>query len=213
VGHKRFVLSIVSAAAVAGCQYTPRPLEGPDDPADADVLTFPDSGPRADARVDARPDAPVPDATPGTPDATPLPPDAALATCPGYTHVPHANPPGATYRGSTSGAAWTIARQDCIDDGGNLVVVDDANEAAAIAGLVDDPESPFFWVGIFDPSGGGDNNWLTVLGGSPGYLPWGNNQPTGGNDDCILQSDYGSPYEFFDWGCGAPQFYVCECLP
>lgn len=212
MGHKLLVVSI----AVAGCQFDPRPLDNPGDPADAEVLVLPDGPPgQIDARLppDAHVDARAPDAMPGTPDAPPPPPDAATAQCPGYTSVSGASPPGATYRGSTFGDAWTNARSDCQADGGNLVVVDNAGEAAAISGLVDDPDSPFFWIGIFDPSGGGDNDWLTVLGGAPTYLPWGGSQPTGGSQDCILLSDNGSPHQLYDWGCGAPQFYVCECLP
>jgi len=208
----------VSAAAVAavvaagGCSFGGSPQPGV--PSDADLLPPP---PDADPlRPDARrpPDAaPVPDATPGTPDAPPPPPDAALATCPGYAPIAGGFPAGATYRGVANGAAWQTARGNCQADGGELVVIDNATEADAVSALVQDPRSPFFWIGVFDPSGGPDNDFVTVLGGSPAFAPWGPSQPNGGSQDCVLLGDSGSPHEFWDWACGAPQEYVCECLP
>jgi hypothetical protein len=181
------------------------------DPADAEVLTMPDANPATPDAPPPPPDAsPPPDAMPGTPDA---PPDAQLATCPGYSQIAGGFPAGATYLGMSNGAQFTSARGQCQASGGDIVVIDNATEAAAVAQLVQDPGSPYFWVGVFDPSGGGDNNWVTVRGGSPPYLPWGSGQPTGGNQDCILIGDFGAPYELFDYSCGAPQDYVCECLP
>ena len=112
-------------------------------------------------------------------------------------------------------AAWTTARADCQGDGADLVVVDDAAEAAGIAALVQDPvgNSPFIWTGVFDPQAGGDNNWTTVLGGPATYLPFASGEPSGGNQNCLLLDDQGAPHRMYDFTCNANQIYVCECLP
>jgi hypothetical protein len=208
-------LYLVSLVVLGACSYTPA-TGNLGEPADADVLVIPDADPdRPDARQppDARPpDARPPDAPPGVPDAPP-PPDAPMATCPGYVTVAGAFPIGATYRADKNGDAWQDARADCQSDGGELVEIDNETEAAAVADLLQDEESPFFWVGAFDPIGGGDNNFTSVHGGPPPYQPWAGNEPDGGSQDCVLLGDQGAPHEFYDYLCGAPQFYVCECLP
>jgi hypothetical protein len=163
----------------------------------------------------------IPDAPPGapdmrmTPDAMPPPPPDAMpvADCgPGYQSITNGLPLGATYRGVNNGNEWNDARADCQSDGAELVVIDNTAEAQAVAALVNDPKSPYFWIGIFDPAGGGDNNWLTVHGAAPSFLDFGPQQPTGGNQDCMLVGD-GSPYEMYDFDCIGFQYYVCECLP
>jgi len=154
----------------------------------------------------------------GTVDATApedsIGPDAsAMAACPGYAAIVGATPIGATYKGVNTRVTWSAARTECQADGGDLVVIDNAIEAEAVANLVQDPDdSAFFWSGLFDPSDATDNNFVSVRGGAATYLPWGSDQPTGGIQDCTLVGDFDN-HELFDFQCAAGQVFVCECLP
>ena len=192
--------------AVAGCGFS----GSGENPGEVDAPVVP---PTIDAPevVDAPPGAPdmreIPDAMPPPPDAPPM------ASCgPGYAPVTNGFPAGAIYRGVKTGMEWLDARADCQDDGADLVVIDNAAEAQAVAALVSDPQSPFFWIGLYDPSGGADNNWQDVRGDTSPFLDFDSSQPSGGSEDCVLVED-GSPWEMWDFSCNASQYYVCECLP
>jgi hypothetical protein len=189
-------MSLIALVVLVGC----RQLFGIDDTAVA-----------ADAGAggsDA--DLPVADAAEDAPPA----PDAALAMC-GAAYAPLAggSPSEATYRGVEARRPWMEARSACQTDGADLVVVDDATEAEAVAALVQDATSPYFWVGVFQPSGPGVDPWETVRGGLATYLPWAPGQPTGGPEMCALFGDLGAPHELYDFNCAGTQYFVCECLP
>lgn len=167
-------------------------------------------------------DLPTPDGVNTTPDGNPEPdtlvppPDApTTALCAGYVSLSGGFPAGATYRGVNTKVGWSTARQTCLDDGADLVVIDNAAEAAATTTLVEDPNNSLFhWVGLRDdPTTGTDNDFVSVRGGAPTYAPWGDDQPTGGSQDCVLIGDFGAPHELFDFSCTAIQVFVCECLP
>jgi hypothetical protein len=183
-------LAVAAAIAGAGC----RQLFGIDDTVSA--------GADGAVAIDA---ASV--AIDGAPDATP-PPDAVVAPCPGYMQLAAASPPGATYRGIDVGRTWNDARTMCQADGADLVVVDDAQEAAAVATLVQDDASPYLWVGVSLVGGA----WTSVRGGPATYLPWAPGQPTGGANSCALIEDV-APNQLYDFACIAMQVFVCECLP
>ena len=177
-----------------------------------------DGEPGADSRP-GDPDARRVDSRPGEPDARPPDArvDAPMVTCsPGYTPLAGGSPANATYKGVSVRTPWDQARSQCQAEGADLVVVNDQNEANALASLVEDPgspESPYFWIGMFDPPSGTDNDWVTVRGGAPPFVNWGSQQPSGGTQNCVLVDDGNAPNEFFDYDCDATQVYVCECLP
>lgn len=156
-----------------------------------------------------------PDASNTTVDGPSIDAPPSMASCPGYSPIAGGFPAGATYRGVSTRTTWSAARQACQADGGDLVVIDNAAEAMAIVGLAQDPgSSPYIWVGLFDdPNTATDNDFISVRGGAAPYLAWGDAQPTGGGQDCILVDDIDTPPAFFDFGCTATQVYVCECLP
>jgi hypothetical protein len=191
---------------LAACNYAPP---------DGGTQTATDSAsPDDSSEMGTNPDGP----TPGS-DA-PLPPDGPIiAACVGYAPLVGASPAGATYRGVSTRTPWGQARSNCQGDGGDLVVIDNATEAAAVTTLAEDPgtspgPSPYIWMGVMDnPDTGTDNDWISVRGGAATYAPWGGSQPTGGSQDCALLEDQGPPHEFFDFGCTATQVFVCECLP
>jgi hypothetical protein len=200
--------ALIGFALAAGCSFS----GSGDNPG---VVDAPIAPPTIDAPgvVDAPPGAPdmrqAPDAMP----PPPLPDAMPVASCgPGYAPVTNGFPAGAIYRGVKQGAGWNEARADCQADGADLVVIDNTAEGQSVATLVSDPTSPYLWIGVFDPSGGGDNNWRDVRGDTSPFLDFGPQQPTGGGEDCVLLAD-GSPWDMWDYGCTASQYYVCECLP
>lgn len=139
----------------------------------------------------------------------------AMADCgTGYAPIAGGSPATATYRGFNNKVTWTTARTTCTNAGADLVVIDNAAEAAATTALVVDSNgSDYHWVGLRDnPGTGTDNDFISVRGGAPTYAPWGSSQPNGADQDCVLLSDQGAPHELFDYECGAPQVFVCECL-
>lgn len=199
--------AVLVAIWLVGCSFGANP------PAEHDAPPLPgppDADPRAPDAPPVIPDARLPDAAPATPDAAP---DARVALCgPGYAPIANGYPAGTTYRGVSTRTAWQTAETDCEAAGAALVVVDNAAEAAAVAGLVVDPgtdfDSPYFWTGVYDEGG---NHWATVRGAAPTYLPWGTDEPDGGSQNCVLFGDFtGNPA--YDYYCSAGQVYVCECL-
>jgi len=131
----------------------------------------------------------------------------------GYAGLTGGSPSTATYKGVNTNTPFAQARADCMADGADIVIIDNATEAAAVASLVQDTMgSPFFWVGLVDPPGAPDNDFVTIHGDPPPYLVWGSQQPSGGIQDCVLLDDSGAPHAFWDFQCDAIQVYVCECL-
>jgi hypothetical protein len=111
---------------------------------------------------------------------------------------------------------WTSAKTTCMNDGTHLAIPDAQGELDALRqAIAVDPSSPYFWVGLTDSATEG--TWLTVLGGTPTYLPWGAGQPNNGNgpggsgqqEDCAL--GHPSSAEIFDWICATPYPFACEC--
>lgn len=201
IGYARIVRFGI-LVVLAACSYAP-PDEG--------------AQPATDASPD--PDSPGMGTNPDGPSAgtdAPLSDGPIIAACTnGYAPLVGGSPAGATYRGVNNKVTWTSARSTCMSDGADLVVIDNAAEAAATTALVQDPnDSLYHWVGLHDnPSTGTDNDWISVRGGAAVYLPWGGSQPNGDDQNCALLSDQGAPHQLFDFECGAPQVFVCECLP
>ena len=194
----RIATALAIALAMPGC----RQLFGIDDTEVAGGDASGDGAVVADASTD-RIDG-------GAPDAPPPPPDAlVMATCPGFTQIANGFPPGATYRGVQPGRTWVQARDDCRVQSAELVIVDNAAEADAVAALVQDPVSAYFWHGVFLAGG----TWMTVRGAPATYLPWAPGEPSGGASACTLFDDTVPPHLLHDFQCPSTQVYVCECLP
>ena len=182
------------------------------------TYSAPEGSPNATAEDARSADATDSAIEPADGPADSAPPDTlTTATCPGYQVIAGGFPLGATYRGVSTRRTWQSARQDCMSAGGDLVVVDNAVEAAAIIELAEDPGnggvSPFIWVGLFDDSTTGvDSDFMSVRGGAAPFTPWGPSQPNGGTADCVLIAD-NNIHDLWDFVCNATQVYVCECLP
>ena len=123
--------------------------------------------------------------------------------------------PEKKYHISTTTANWANARQECIDLGGDLVVVDGYVEQKSLETKLS--SSTRFWLGFTDKDEEGIWSWVdgkhgwtgTANGYSYRYTNWATNQPNGGS------GNYGEFYYITDYmwndtsGTGL-KYYVCE---
>lgn len=116
----------------------------------------------------------------------------ACLTSPAYTTMGTSR-----YREGFAIVSWSSARADCIADGADLWVPNNATEQNAWTGD---------WIGITDAATEG--TWLTVAGTPATFLPWAVLQPDGGiGENCGRTSNMG----FEDRDCNDGRTYVCEC--
>jgi hypothetical protein len=153
----------------------------------------------AHAFVDAAP-LPPPDAATGAPDATVDPPP-----CP-QNYAP-LGPGGTLYRLGNGIARWDDAEGDCANDsnGTHLVVVDDDDELALLAGMIGQGDA---WVGArWDNDAG---YFLDVFGEPLADVSWAAGE-TDQNDreDCVVA--HGPERGVGDEACASYRRYVCEC--
>jgi lectin-like protein len=156
-----------------------------------DLLGIGDGKPKPDAAVDAAIDTSI-DAGPD-----------AIQGCAGFVAVgtlPH------LYKRLANNANWPNQRDACVAAGGYLVVPDDATE---LQGITTFAGNAMLWIGISDIAT--DGNYMTVLGQTAVFLPWGAGQPSGGTRRCvqILANMQTLATEL----CGNAQQAVCECAP
>lgn len=116
----------------------------------------------------------------------------ACLTNPAYTTMGTSR-----YREGAPAVTWAAARADCVADGADLWVPNNATEQNAWTGD---------WIGITDMATEG--TWLTVDGTPATFLPWDLLQPDGGTaENCGRSSGSG----FEDRDCADGRDYVCEC--
>ncbi|MEZ4361824.1 MAG: lectin-like protein [Kofleriaceae bacterium] len=140
------------------------------------------------------PDASEPDA----------PPDAAVPQCASFQTIPGA-PATSRYRQLAVSRTVAAQRTACGDEGGHLVVIDSAAEAAAVEAFAV-TRGGFFWIGLGDAAVEGE--WMTEKSQPAMYLAWDRTQPDGGvGESCVLQG----MERFFDFRCDAEYPSVCEC--
>lgn len=106
------------------------------------------------------------------------------------------------YRVSTTDASWPAAERACEQDGGHLVVIDDADEEAwaltQVAG----------WIGLSDHVTEGV--FVHVNGSAAGYRNWFTDEP----NDSLGREDCGQLLVDGTWNdkdCAALNPYLCEC--
>lgn len=127
--------------------------------------------------------------------------DASTAAClnnVGYTPVTGLQN---TYRVSTiPDTTWNNARANCLADGADLIVYDDANELMRV------PSGD--WLGLTDQVT--EDTFVTVRGAVATFLPWQAGEPDGGTvENCVRLDD--STSTFADRSCNEVHNWVCEC--
>ncbi|KAK5621541.1 hypothetical protein CRENBAI_001595 [Crenichthys baileyi] len=112
---------------------------------------------------------------------------------------------------STSSGSWDEGREDCRNRGGDLLVIDSAEEQKYVSALT----GKLVWIGLNDKDTEG--SWKWVDGSSPSFTYWSKAQPdNGGGDsrwgeeDCVQISDQGL---WNDRSCSASMQWICEKVP
>lgn len=187
----------VSLALLGGCAFQPGPglNGGDDDDDDPDAAAI--DGDTVET-IDA-----------AAFDATAI--DARVIDGPPPTTCPIAGYGGGAYRYIAAATTWLAAEQDCEDDlpgHTHLAVIDNLAEGGALIGfLAASGSANDVWVGVVrDPS---STTWRWVTGGTATYLPWGANQPDGGDQYVVRVDKFGGT--FYDRGVSDALPALCEC--
>lgn len=104
---------------------------------------------------------------------------------------------------------WELARGECVARGGDLVVVEDAEENDALAGQVAviDGGIGQWAFGLNDRAAEGKHVWNDGL--PAGYTRWAAGEPndTQNNEDCAVMYNLG---DWNDHDCALPRPFMCE---
>lgn len=142
---------------------TPAPTEDPD--ASPDVTEEPD----ASAEPTVSPDT---TATP-VPTATPTPTPTPVVTEKPYDNTNH------KYQLIKGDVSWNTAADNCMNAGGNLVVINDEAEFKKVTELADSYGVEFVWVGGYRKNG----KIVWVTGERSDYYPWAQGEPSYNDED------------------------------
>jgi hypothetical protein len=151
------------------------------------------------------------DNSPGSLPAEPVAnaPDAggllADAGAPALDICPEGNAFGSScYRAALMPLPWNAARADCLANGADLVVIDDAREDDFVGGLAESG----LWIGATDQSREDEFEW--VDGSAVVFDNWGPGQPDAfPGPDCVQKrQEPGEPW--YDQPCSSAFLYVCE---
>ncbi|KAI9516017.1 hypothetical protein NQZ68_020545 [Dissostichus eleginoides] len=116
--------------------------------------------------------------------------------------------------------SWQEARQFCINQGGDLAVIDSREKHLAITELItnyQDPSRPIvhsgFWIGLRDIEEEGIWKWLDGTSLTTGY--WNDGEPNdSGGEDCAATYPRGNPFKAWnDAPCNHILKWICQMTP
>ncbi|KAL3049119.1 hypothetical protein OYC64_008575 [Pagothenia borchgrevinki] len=116
--------------------------------------------------------------------------------------------------------SWQEARQFCINQGGDLAVIDSREKHLAITELItnyQDPSRPIahsgFWIGLRDIEEEGIWKWLDGTRLTTGY--WNDGEPNdSGGEDCAATYPRGNPFKAWnDAPCNHILKWICQMTP
>ncbi|XP_041857535.1 CD209 antigen-like protein C [Melanotaenia boesemani] len=113
---------------------------------------------------------------------------------------------------STKSGSWDQGREDCRGRGGDLVVIDSAEEQEFLSKFAKE----LCWIGLSDKEREGI--WKWVDGTSLILTNWDTNQPDNGGDpqwgdeDCVQLRNFGMK-SWNDVNCTASMWWICEKGP
>ncbi|KAL5011088.1 hypothetical protein ScPMuIL_013393 [Solemya velum] len=97
---------------------------------------------------------------------------------------------------------WTSAQSNCLQEGGNLVSVNDIYEQSFLTILT---ENSYVWLGLFDTQTAGSYGWID--GWPVTFTYWDDDEPSSGdNNGCVAM--FNSRWD--DISCSKNLSYVCE---
>jgi hypothetical protein len=103
---------------------------------------------------------------------------------------------------------WESADEACTSFGAGLVVIDSAEENAAVATLAATYSGSGTWIGYTDAETEGTFLW--VDGSNAGFTSWYSGEPNNsGNEDCA-GTNFGALGYWNDYGCSSLLPFVCE---
>ncbi|XP_064819218.1 uncharacterized protein LOC135536925 [Oncorhynchus masou masou] len=107
---------------------------------------------------------------------------------------------------STQRKTWQESRQDCLNRGADLVIINSEEERKFLCGL-----NKIVWIGLTDSVTGRTWKWMH---GTPLTTAsyWRSGGPYGGGvENCAVVRYWSSGYrEWSDYQCSNPQFWICE---
>ncbi|XP_029317239.1 CD209 antigen-like [Cottoperca gobio] len=115
---------------------------------------------------------------------------------------------------------WQEARQFCMNQGGDLAVIDSREKHRAINGLLGNYQEPGryisesgFWIGLRDVKEEGVWKWLDDSRLIEGY--WINGEPNNeGNEDCVASYPKMNPFKTWnDVPCNIVLKWLCQMTP
>uniref|UniRef100_A0A673W5Y4 C-type lectin domain-containing protein n=1 Tax=Salmo trutta TaxID=8032 RepID=A0A673W5Y4_SALTR len=112
------------------------------------------------------------------------------------------------YYVSTEGKSWEESRQDCLERGADLVIINSEEEQTFINGF---KSVSYVWIGLTDSVTEGTWKWVD---GTPLTTPryWWSGEPDGVTDQNCGEIAYISPDHgvWRDYDCSFSQKWICE---
>uniref|UniRef100_A0A4W5NHH8 C-type lectin domain-containing protein n=1 Tax=Hucho hucho TaxID=62062 RepID=A0A4W5NHH8_9TELE len=99
------------------------------------------------------------------------------------------------------------ARQDCLNRGAHLVIIESEDEQTFINGLT---SVSHVWIGLTDS--GTEGTWRWVDGTPLNISYWRSVEPNGGGvENCVMVPYWSSDQEdWMDFGCSNQEYWICE---
>ncbi|MCB9614216.1 MAG: hypothetical protein H6721_19675 [Sandaracinus sp.] len=117
---------------------------------------------------------------------------------------------GVRYLGCPAEVGWAQARSTCLENGRDLVTIEDATEDDALRALVLERfGAQQFWIGLHDVDGDGVFTWARS-GEEPTYLPWTEIDPDDPPPACVRSTGASTPPGWRDRNCTDPFMFVCD---
>eukprot|EP00794_Sanderia_malayensis_P003261 gene3261-3742_t len=118
---------------------------------------------------------------------------------------------GSCYRFVKSAETWFEGRQDCQQRGGDLVIIDSAQEQNFITNQAR-KDRQAYWIGLTDRYTEGNFFWVDGKKLNDSIAYWNTNEPSNafGGEDCVELYSWYNLGRWNDNKCTTKRYYVCE---
>jgi hypothetical protein len=112
------------------------------------------------------------------------------------------------------GASWLIARAFCLAMGGDLVIINSAEEQEILWSEASSIDATDWWIGLSDRDTEHEYIWVDGAtawdGGAVGYNNWRDGSPARTPGEDCIEMDEHSDGGWNDSECSQSQPYICE---